>query len=47
MRRFDFMVSKFVDAIERARLELEKQGFEGIELLKNQVLEKGGIKKFS
>ena len=47
MKRFDSMVNKFVDAIERVRLELEKQRFEGIELIKNQVLEKGGIKKFS
>lgn len=45
MRRFDVMVNGFVDAIHRAKEELQAQGFEQVEQICEMIMEKGGIGK--
>lgn len=44
MKRFDQMVKNFNHAIEKAKTELEKQGFDQMEGIKNMILEKGSIR---
>ena len=44
MRRFDDMVLKFSDAIYNAKLELQKQGYDGVEEIYNKILSNSGIK---
>ena len=44
MKRFDDMVLKFSDAINNAKLELQKQGYDGVEEIYNKILSNGGIK---
>ena len=45
MKRFDVMVSGFVDAIDWAKDELKKQGFDQVDQICEMIMEKGGIKK--
>ena len=44
MKRFDVMVNEFVDAINLAKDELKKQGFNQVEEIFKRIMEKGGIK---
>ncbi|MBQ9926386.1 MAG: hypothetical protein IJO65_00285 [Lachnospiraceae bacterium] len=45
MKRFDAMVNGFAGAINRAKDELKKQGFDQVEIICEMIMEKGGIKK--
>ena len=45
IKRFDRMVNRFVDAMERAKEELKAQGFEQINQICEMIMEKGGIKR--
>ena len=45
MKRFDAMVKGFAGAINRAKDELKKQGFDQVEIIYEMIMEKGGIKK--
>ncbi|MGN1165213.1 MAG: HipA domain-containing protein [Lachnospiraceae bacterium] len=45
MKRFDVMVNGFVDAIRRAKEELQAQGFEQVEQICEMIMKKGGIGK--
>lgn len=45
MKRFDAMVNGFAGAINRAKDELKKQGFDQVETICEMIMEKGGIKK--
>ena len=44
MKRFDAMVNGFVDAINLAKDELKKQGFNQVEEISKMIMAKGGIK---
>lgn len=45
MKRFDIMVNGFVAAINQAKDELKKQGFDQVEQICEMIMEKGGIRK--
>jgi len=45
MRRFDTMVGEFELALNRAKKELQKQGFDEVEQICEMIMKKGGIKK--
>ena len=45
MKRFDAMVKGFGDAINQAKGELKKQGFEQMEQISEMIMKKGGICK--
>ena len=44
MKRFDNMVLNFRGAIDKAKMELQEQGYEGLEEIYNKILSNGGIK---
>ena len=43
MERFDSLVSRFVQALDKASVLLENQGVQGVENLRKRILETGGI----
>ena len=45
MKRFDVLVNGFVSAINQAKEELKKQGFNQVEEICEMIMEKGGIKR--
>lgn len=45
MRKFDTMVGEFELALNRAKKELQKQGFDEVEQICEMIMKKGGIKK--
>ena len=45
MKRFDVMVNGFVDAINQAKEQLKKQGFDQVEQICDMIMKKGGIRK--
>lgn len=46
MKRFDKLVAGFEQAMRCAKVELEEQGFNNIDIICEQILKKGGIKSF-
>lgn len=46
MRSYDAIVSRFTDALNKARVELEDQGYDGIDEIYNKILSNGGIKNY-
>ena len=44
MKRFDNMVLNFRSAIDKAKMELQEQGYEGVDEIYNKILSNGGIK---
>ena len=46
LKRFDKMVAGFCDAIDTASLTLMSQGFEYADIIKQEILQKGGIKRY-
>lgn len=45
IKRFDSMVTGFLDAMNQAKAELKQQGFEQVEQISEQIMKKGGIRK--
>lgn len=46
MKSYDAIVSKFTDALNKARVELEDQGYDGVDEIYNKILSNGGIKNY-
>lgn len=46
LKHFDKMVAGFCDAIDKASFTLMSQGFEYVDVIKQEILQKGGIKSY-
>jgi len=46
LKHFDKMVAGFCDAIDKASFTLMSQGFEYVDVIKQEIMQKGGIKSY-
>ncbi|MDO4528425.1 MAG: HipA domain-containing protein, partial [bacterium] len=46
MKSYDAIVSRFTDALNKARVELDDQGYDGVDEIYNKILSNGGIKNY-
>ena len=46
LKHFDKMVAGFCDAIDKASFTLMSQGFEYVDVIKQEILQKGGIRSY-